>query len=67
MSVTAYNAQTGLKQLRSKRLDVGVSQLSFLPNEVLVECELKLERAFSGNIHERMTSLLAKAQGKSTP
>lgn len=60
VSVTAYNAQTGLKRYVASDLTWGYRSSSFLPNEVLVECELKLERAFSGNIHERMTSLLAR-------
>lgn len=60
VSVTAYEEQTGLKRYAASDLSWGYRQSSFSPREVIVECELKLERAFSGNIHERMSTLLSR-------
>ena len=60
VSVTTYDADVGLKRYMSSDLTWGYRSSSFSSNEVIVECELKLERAFSGNIHERMSTLLAR-------
>lgn len=60
VSVTTYDAEIGLKRYSTSDLSWGYRKSSFLPNEVIVECELKLERAFSGNIHERMSTLLSR-------
>lgn len=60
VSVTTYEEQTGLKRYAASDLSWGYRQSSFSPREVIVECELKLERAFSGNIHERMSTLLSR-------
>ncbi|MED9873437.1 MAG: UDP-N-acetylmuramate dehydrogenase [Eggerthellaceae bacterium] len=60
VSVTTYDAEVGLKRYSASDLSWGYRKSSFLPNEVIVECELKLERAFSGNIHERMSTLLSR-------
>lgn len=60
VSVTTYDADAGLKRYMSSDLTWGYRSSSFSHNEVIVECELKLERAFSGNIHERMSTLLAR-------
>lgn len=59
-SVTTYRPSRGLNRYLSSDLEWGYRSSSFLPDEIIVECELKLERAFSGNIHERMTTLLRK-------
>lgn len=60
VSVTAYNPETGLKRYLGSDLSWGYRTSSFPADEILVECELKLKRAFSGNIHERMSTLLAR-------
>lgn len=60
VSVTAYNASTGLKRYVGSDLSWEYRSSSFAPGDVLVECEIKLEKALSGNIHERMSSLLAR-------
>lgn len=60
VSVTTYRAGVGLHRYAKSDLSWGYRSSSFTPNEVIVECELKLERAFAGNIHERMTALLSR-------
>lgn len=59
-SVTTYDEQGGLKRYADCDLAWGYRTSSFSPREIIVECELKLERALSGNIHERMTTLLTR-------
>lgn len=60
VSVTTYNAQKGLKRYTASDLSWGYRTSDFPSDEIIVECELKLEKAFSGNIHERMSALLSK-------
>lgn len=60
VSVTTYNAQKGLKRYAASDLSWGYRTSHFPSDEIIVECELKLEKAFSGNIHERMSVLLSK-------
>lgn len=60
ISVTTYRAGEGLHRYAKGDLSWGYRSSSFLPQEIIVECELKLERAFAGNIHERMTALLSR-------
>lgn len=60
VSVTTYNAQKGLKRYVASDLSWGYRTSHFPSDEIIVECELKLEKAFSGNIHERMSALLSR-------
>lgn len=60
VSVTVYRADEGLVRYAASDLSWDYRRSSFRGDEVIVECELKLERAFSGNIHERMSALLSR-------
>lgn len=60
VSVTTYHAERGLKRYLANELSWGYRTSSFAADEVIVECELRLEKAFSGNISERMNTLLAR-------
>lgn len=62
-SVTTYRASEGLHRYTASDLAWGYRTSSFRPDELIVECELKLERAFAGNINERMSSLLERRRG----
>lgn len=62
-SVTTYRASEGLHRYAASDLAWGYRTSSFRPDELIVECELKLERAFAGNINERMSSLLERRRG----
>lgn len=59
-SVTTFRPASGLHRYEAADLKWGYRQSSFLPGEVIVECELKLQPAFSGNINERMSALLSR-------
>lgn len=60
VSVTTYDQEAGLKRYAATDLSWGYRKSEFLPGEIIVECELKLEKAFSGNVYERMRALLAR-------
>lgn len=60
VSVTTYHAQHGLHRYLAPELSWGYRSSSFSSDEVIVECELRLEKAFSGNIAERMNTLLSR-------
>lgn len=60
VSVTAYSATQGLKRYLATDLEWGYRTSSFAADEIIVECELALERAYAGNIHERMSTLLSR-------
>ena len=62
-SVTTYRASEGLHRYAAADLSWGYRTSSFRPDELIVECELKLERVFSGNINERMSALLERRRG----
>lgn len=62
-SVTTYRCREGLHRYAASDLSWGYRTSSFRPDELIVECELKLERAFAGNINERMSSLLERRRG----
>lgn len=59
-AVTTYRANGGLHRYAANDLTWAYRTSSFLTDEVIVECELKLQPAFSGNINERMNALLLK-------
>lgn len=58
VSVTAYKAGRGLVRYLASDIDWQARKTSFAPDEMIVECELQLEPALSGNIEGRMRSLL---------
>ncbi len=60
VSVTTFRENEGLHRYMASDLEWGYRSSSFLPNEVIVECELRLEKAYSGNINERMSTLLKR-------
>lgn len=60
VSVTTYHAEKGLQRYNAGDLSWGYRTSSFAEDEIIVECELRLEKAFSGNISERMNTLLAR-------
>lgn len=60
MSVTTYAPHTGLKRYAQSDIEWGYRSTSFPSDEIIVECELQLEPALSGNIHDRMRSLLER-------
>lgn len=60
VSVTTYVAGAGLHRYAQEDLTWGYRSSSFRADEIIVECELKLERAFAGNIHDRMSTLLSR-------
>ena len=60
VSVTTFMAGAGLRRYCGSDIEWGYRSTSFAPDEIIVECELQLEPAFSGNINERMRTLLEK-------
>lgn len=60
ISVTTYCPETGLKRYAQSDIEWGYRFTSFPDDEIIVECELQLEPALSGNIHDRMRSLLER-------
>lgn len=58
VSVTVMSPEKGLVRYAGEDIQWGYRSTSFLPNEIIVECELQLERALSGNINEKMRALL---------
>lgn len=60
VSVTTYDPVAGLKRYAGSDIEWAYRKTSFSDNEIIVECELQLEPALSGNIHDRMRSLLER-------
>lgn len=60
VSATTFRAGEGLHRYAAADLSWDYRTSSFRADEVIVECELKLERAFSASINERMKELLAR-------
>lgn len=60
VSVTTLKSGTGLVRYASGDIAWGYRQTSFTDEEIIVECELQLTPAYSGNIHERMSNLLTR-------
>ncbi len=60
VSATTYCLEQGLRRYAAADLEWGYRSSSFAPGEVLVECELRLEKGYPGNINERMSELLRR-------
>lgn len=60
VSVTTYSSAAGLKRYAGSDIEWAYRSTSFSPDEIIVECELQLEPALSGNIHDRMRTLLER-------
>ena len=60
VSVTTFNAERGLRRYFASELSWGYRSSSFSSDEVIVECELRLQKAFSSAVSERMNSLLSR-------
>ena len=56
VSVTTFNAERGLRRYFASELSWGYRSSSFSSDEVIVECELRLQKAFSSAVSERMNS-----------
>lgn len=60
ISVTTYCPGSGLKRYAPSDIEWSYRSTSFSDDEIIVECELQLKPALSGNIHDRMRSLLER-------
>lgn len=60
VSVTTYDPAAGLRRYAGSDIEWTYRRTSFSEDEIIVECELQLEPALSGNIHDRMRSLLER-------
>ena len=60
VAVTTYDPAAGLKRYAGGDIEWAYRQTSFSVDEIIVESELQLEPALSGNIHDRMRSLLER-------
>lgn len=60
ISVTTFSPDAGLVRHMGSDIEWGYRHTSFAPNEIIVECELQLEKAVSGNIHDKMNKLLTR-------
>lgn len=60
LSVTTYKQGEGLTRYQASDIEWRARSTSFGPDELIVECELQLARALSGNIEGRMRSLLER-------
>lgn len=60
VSVTTFSPDAGLVRHIGSEIEWGYRSTSFSPNEIIVECELQLEKAVSGNIHDKMNKLLVR-------
>lgn len=60
VSVTTFNAERGLRRYFASELSWEYRSSSFSSDEVIVECELRLQKAFSSAVSERMNSLLSR-------
>jgi UDP-N-acetylmuramate dehydrogenase len=60
VSLTVFDPARGLKRYAGSDIEWAYRSTSFSADEIIVECELQLEPAISGNIHERMRTLLDK-------
>lgn len=60
VSVTTFKQGHGLVRYHGSDIAWGARSTDFAPDELIVECELQLRPAFSGNIEGRMRSLLER-------
>lgn len=60
ISVTTLVPGSGLKRYAGSDIAWAYRSTSFSDDEIIVECELRLEPAVSGSIHDRMKTLLEK-------
>lgn len=54
VSVTTFAPDQGLKRYAPSDIEWAYRSTSFAPDEIIVEVELQLAPALSGNIHDRM-------------
>lgn len=60
VSVTTFAPDQGLKRYAPSDIEWVYRSTSFAPDEIIVEVELQLTPALSGNIHDRMRTLLER-------
>lgn len=60
VSVTTFRPGIGLKLYGRDDIEWSYRHTSFPNDEIIVECELQLQPAISGNIHDKMRSLLER-------
>lgn len=60
VSVTTFAPDQGLKRYAPSDIEWAYRSTSFAPDEIIVEVELQLTPALSGNIHDRMRTLLER-------
>lgn len=60
VSVTAFAPDQGLKRYAPSDIEWAYRSTSFAPDEIIVEVELQLTPALSGNIHDKMRTLLER-------
>lgn len=58
VSVTTFAPDQGLKRYAPSDIEWAYRSTSFAPDEIIVEVELQLTPALSGNIHDKMRTLL---------
>lgn len=60
VSVTTFAPDQGLKRYAPSDIEWTYRSTSFAPDEIIVEVELQLTPALSGNIHDKMRTLLER-------
>lgn len=60
VSVTTFAPDQGLKRYAPSDIQWAYRSTSFAPDEIIVEVELQLTPALSGNIHDKMRTLLER-------
>ena len=60
VSVTTFVPDQGLKRYAPSDIEWAYRSTSFAPDEIIVEVELQLTPALSGNIHDKMRTLLER-------
>lgn len=60
VSVTTFAPDQGLKRYAPSDIEWAYRSTSFAPDEIIVEVELQLIPALSGNIHDKMRTLLER-------
>lgn len=60
VSVTTFAPDQGLKRYAPSDIEWAYRSTSFAPDEIVVEVELQLTPALSGNIHDKMRTLLER-------
>lgn len=60
VSVTTFAPDQGLKRYAPSDIEWAYRSTSFAPDEIIVEVELQLTPALSGNIHDKMRTLLER-------